>query len=88
MRRLACGASLGLLVTLLASSSTGQRGGVFRESRDHPAVRYSSGTTNDAVTALNLAVQAGETWLFQLWFRDVNPGNTSNFTDGIAITFV
>ena len=63
MRRFSCGASLGLLVTLLASSSTGQRGGVFRESRDHPAIRYSSGTTSDVITALNLAVQAGETSL-------------------------
>ena len=35
----------------------------------------------------NVAVNAGETWYWQAWFRDVNPGNTSNFTDGICITF-
>lgn len=34
-----------------------------------------------------VAVQPGETWYWQAWFRDVNPGQTSNFTDGIAITF-
>ncbi len=34
-----------------------------------------------------VAVQAGETWNFQAWFRDQNPGNTSNFTDGVSITF-
>jgi hypothetical protein len=34
-----------------------------------------------------VAVQAGETWRFQLWFRDNNPGPTSNFTDAVAITF-
>ena len=34
-----------------------------------------------------VAVQAGETWNFQLWFRDVNPMSTSNFTDGLAISF-
>lgn len=28
------------------------------------------------------AVQPGETWNFQLWYRDQNPGSTSNFTDG------
>jgi hypothetical protein len=28
----------------------------------------------------------GETWSFQAWFRDVNPGVTSNFTDGVAVT--
>ena len=34
-----------------------------------------------------VAIQPGETWNFQLWFRDVNPGPTSNFTDGVSITF-
>ena len=33
------------------------------------------------------AVQAGETWYWSTWFRDANPGNTSNFTDGVQITF-
>ena len=33
------------------------------------------------------AVQAGETWNFQAWFRDVNPNQTSNFTDGVSILF-
>ena len=35
----------------------------------------------------NVAVQPGDTWYFQCWYRDLNPGNTSNFTDGVAITF-
>ncbi len=34
-----------------------------------------------------VAVQMGETWNFQAWFRDINPGNTSNFTNGVSITF-
>lgn len=33
------------------------------------------------------AVMAGETWSFQCWYRDKNPDPTSNFTDGIAVTF-
>ena len=32
-------------------------------------------------------VMAGETWNFQAWFRDKNPGYTSNFTDGVAVSF-
>jgi FG-GAP repeat len=32
-------------------------------------------------------VAPGETWRFQAWFRDVNPGPTSNFTDGVAVSF-
>ncbi|MEE8467439.1 MAG: hypothetical protein V3T22_03235, partial [Planctomycetota bacterium] len=33
------------------------------------------------------SVVAGETWNFQAWFRDKNPGSTSNFTNGVAVTF-
>ena len=33
-----------------------------------------------------VTVQAGETWHFQLWHRDVSPLN-SNFTDAVAVTF-
>ena len=33
------------------------------------------------------SVMAGQTWNFQAWFRDNNPGPTSNFTDGVSITF-
>lgn len=29
----------------------------------------------------------GETWNFQAWFRDSNPGSTSNFTDAATIAF-
>ncbi|MCP3914223.1 MAG: hypothetical protein GY711_01570 [bacterium] len=32
-------------------------------------------------------IQAGQTWHFQCWFRDQNPGVTSNFTDGITVQF-
>ncbi|MEZ6017738.1 MAG: hypothetical protein R3F49_21700 [Planctomycetota bacterium] len=34
------------------------------------------------VTAL-----AGQTWSFQAWYRDANPGPTNNFTDAVSITF-
>ncbi len=36
-----------------------------------------------------VAVQAGETWNFQAWYRDVAPGGgaTSNFTNGLSYTF-
>ncbi|MEE8469235.1 MAG: hypothetical protein V3T22_12315, partial [Planctomycetota bacterium] len=33
------------------------------------------------------SVVAGETWNFQCWFRDANPGPTSNFSDGVSILF-
>ena len=34
-----------------------------------------------------IAIQSGETWNFQAWFRDSNPTATSNFTDGLEIQF-
>jgi hypothetical protein len=33
------------------------------------------------------AILAGQTWSFQCWYRDVNPNTTSNFTDGVEISF-
>lgn len=33
------------------------------------------------------AVQPGETWNFQCWYRDNNPGPTSNFTDAVSVVF-
>ena len=43
---------------------------------------------NDTITGYGSKIGAGETWNFQAWFRDQNPGSTSNFTDAIAVTFV
>jgi len=42
---------------------------------------------NALPTAPPVAVLPGDTWNFTAWFRDVNPGPTSNFTDGIEIQF-
>ncbi len=33
------------------------------------------------------SVQPGDTWYFQAWYRDSNPGPTSNFTDARSVTF-
>lgn len=32
-------------------------------------------------------IVAGETWHFQGWYRDLNPGPISNFTPGVSISF-
>lgn len=31
--------------------------------------------------------QPGDTWNFQFWYRDVNPGTTSNTSAGVSVTF-
>ena len=43
--------------------------------------------TNIPTPSGPVAIQAGETWYWQLWYRDVNPTGTNNFTDGVCITF-
>jgi hypothetical protein len=58
-RRRALRAAVVVLALASVTTLNGQRGGVFRESRDHPAIRYSTGQTTDAVTILDDAVQAG-----------------------------
>ena len=63
-----------------------------------PGQIMNSGATGSFSLQLDLAmtpqptgfisIQAGQTWNFQTWFRDsVNGLSTSNFTDGVAITF-
>ena len=32
-----------------------------------------------------LSAMSGETWNFQCWYRDLNPGATSNFTDAVSV---
>lgn len=35
----------------------------------------------------SVTIQSGDTWNFQLWFRDNNPTSTSNTTDGVSVNF-
>lgn len=60
--------------------------------KSHVGRAWLDGTHNAPVDLQSLprpggtthAVQPGETWNFQAWYRD---GSTSNFTDAIAVTF-
>ncbi|MBL4771196.1 MAG: hypothetical protein JKY61_08655 [Planctomycetes bacterium] len=57
----------------------------------------NSGLTGSIALAIDLgnvpqptgpiSVMSGETWNWQFWYRDNNPGSTSNFSDGNRITF-
>jgi hypothetical protein len=64
-----------------------------------PGQIQSSGTTGVIYLDLNLnaqptptglvSVQPGETWNFQLWYRDAIAGQTtSNFTDAVGVSFL
>ncbi|MEL6430377.1 MAG: hypothetical protein AAFR54_14435, partial [Planctomycetota bacterium] len=52
--------------------------GSFQIVLDLTAVPTPTGTTT---------VVAGQTRRWQVWFRDVNPTQTSNFTEGLAVRF-
>ncbi|MDA1263546.1 MAG: hypothetical protein O2816_00535 [Planctomycetota bacterium] len=64
----------------------------------HTANVLSTGATGEFSLQLDLtdvptpgghvAINPGETWYWQAWFRDNNPGPTNNFTEGICITFL
>ena len=58
---------LATLMSVTAVAGLAQRGGVFRASRDHPAIGYSTGTVENAIVSLNRKIQDGE---FQLKFDD------------------
>ena len=63
-----------------------------------PGQIMNSGSTGSFTLVLDLnavptptgyvAVQPGDTWNFQAWHRDANPGPTSNFTDAVSVTFL
>ena len=38
------------------------------------------------VPSMQRTIQAGETWHFQMWYRD--GGGQSNFTDGVSVDFL
>lgn len=63
---------------------------------NRPGEVKNSGTTGQVSLAIDVtsvpigagvAIQPGETWNYTLWYRDLNPSTTSNFTDGISITY-
>ena len=43
---------------------------------------------NDMPSPVQTVVLPGETWHFQAWHRDQNPTSTSNFTNGLAVSFL
>ncbi|MCP3915521.1 MAG: hypothetical protein GY711_08205 [bacterium] len=72
---LALGNDLGRLVTQVENSGAT---GAFSIQVDLTNVPTATGS---------VALQSGDTWYFQAWFRDFNPMQTSNFTDGLEVSF-
>ena len=50
-----------------------------------PTFTITLDLTNIPTPSAFIAVQPGDTWNFQAWYRDA--GGTNNFTDAVAVTF-
>jgi hypothetical protein len=72
---------------LCLSGLIGRYNASIMNSGNAGAISLQLDLTNTPTPNGLVAIQAGETWYFTCWFRDNNPGQTSNFTDGIGITF-
>jgi hypothetical protein len=68
----------GSIARLLATTRAATPGGTYLAPVD---------LTQIPTQPLPSAVLAGETWAFQLWYRDANPQLTSNFSSASAATF-
>lgn len=73
--------------TLCLGGSIGRYNSQVQTSGPDGSFAISIDLTQMPVNPITAAV-AGETWHFQAWVRDNNPGATSNFTDAIAISFL
>ena len=76
---------------LVFPSPSGNRGGSARNAQV-----MSSGPLGEIAADVDVtfmpfplapAVQPGQTYHFQVWYRDLNPGATSNFSPGLSVTF-
>jgi len=73
--------------TLCLGGTIGRYNGSVTGSAAFGSVSIPVDLTQVPQASTLAAVQPGETWRFQFWYRDVNPAQTSNFTDAVAITF-
>ncbi len=72
---LCLGGQIGRFRTQVGSTGSA---GAFSIQVDLSAIPTPMGTTQ---------VQAGQTWNFTAWYRDVNPTPVSNFTDALTVDF-
>ena len=86
------------MVSICAVTSTAlKRPAALLATGGMPTTADTSGATGSFQIPLDLtmtptsvgmaSVAAGETRYWQIWYRDANPTATSNFTDGVRVTF-
>lgn len=79
----------GGLGTLCLGGTIGRLNGPGQIQSSGPAgsISLDLDLTRIPAGAVFAAAQAGETWRFQLWHRDFDPGLTTNMTSMVTVTF-
>jgi len=72
---------------LCVGSGTGRYLGQVGNSGFVGSFSISVDTTAIPQPSMSVPAAPGETWNFQCWYRDQNPGNASNFSRGYSVTF-
>ena len=72
---------------LCLSGAIGRYNGNIMNTGSGGTVSLQLDLANTPTPGGPVAIQAGETWYFQLWFRDFTTGPTSNTTDAIEVMF-
>lgn len=73
--------------TLCLTTSIGRFNGQIQNSGAAGVVSISVDLTAVPTPNSFVSVMPGESWTFQCWYRDTNPGVTSNLSDAVEITF-
>ncbi len=90
-----CGTAEGPPIVPPGSQGTFCLGGAFGRYNAISEIKFTGATgafdldidLTSMPTNPNQAVMVGQSWSFQAWHRDQNPFNTSNFTNGVTVTF-
>ena len=72
---------------LCLGGSVGRFNTLAKNSGPDGTIEIEVDTLNLPSVPMSVAILPGDTWSFQLWYRDANPGVTSNFTDRLTVTF-
>jgi YVTN family beta-propeller protein len=72
---------------LCLGGSVGRFNTLAQNSGSNGTIQIEVDTLNLPSVPTSVAILPGDTWSFQLWYRDANPGVTSNFTDRLTVTF-
>lgn len=73
--------------TLCLSGPIGRHNSQILDTGTSGSVILQVDLQNHASAFGPIGITPGDTWHYQLWYQDTNPTPTSNFTDGLTVTY-